>query len=202
LTNEFKDKDNFLLNLIPRYNIENLNIKLILKEGSTLKKPLRNDDLSSGSVYPKPDLVTSDGLRLILEWSIKEISSEDEIAIFVQIKEKSSPIIFIIIAVFSILTAFFLSIKLKKKPKEIIIEKKEDLLELHLKEDEERVIKVLKLKEGSCDQGTLRIATGFPKATLSRILFELEQRKIIIKEKRGKKNKIFLKKENWNNLEQ
>ena len=68
--------------------------------------------------------------------------------------------------------------------------------------DEIVVIKVLKLKNGSTTQSTLRIATGFSKATLSRLLMELEQRKIIVKEKKGNKNLIILKSSVWNNLEQ
>ena len=56
-----------------------------------------------------------------------------------------------------------------------------------------QVARVLKLKEGSCEQGTLRIATGFSKAKLSRLLMEMEERHIIYKEQRGKKNVIFLR---------
>ena len=60
--------------------------------------------------------------------------------------------------------------------------------------DEEQIITILKNKEGSCEQGTLRVITGFSKATLSRLLSELETRNVIHKEKRGKKNLVFLKK--------
>ena len=64
----------------------------------------------------------------------------------------------------------------------------------HLKEDEQQIISILKMKEGSCDQGTIRVITSFSKAKLSGLLKELEERKIIHKEKRGKKNLVFLKK--------
>ena len=77
--------------------------------------------------------------------------------------------------------------------KKEIVEKEYDI-EKHLKEDEEQVITILKNKQGSCEQGTLRVITGFSKAALSRLLSELEARKIIHKEKRGKKNLVFLKK--------
>ena len=88
---------------------------------------------------------------------------------------------------------------MKRKPKhvikkeEVIIEKEYDI-EKHLKEDEEQIITILRNKEGSCEQGTLRVITGFSKATLSRLLSELEARNVIHKEKRGKKNLVFLKK--------
>jgi len=63
----------------------------------------------------------------------------------------------------------------------------------HLKEDEVIVINVLRMKGGSCSQSTLRIATDFSKARLSRILSELEERSVVYKEQRGRKNIITLK---------
>jgi uncharacterized membrane protein len=63
----------------------------------------------------------------------------------------------------------------------------------HLKDDEQQIVRILKKRKGSCEQGTLRVVTGFSKASLSRLISELEARKIIYKEKRGKKNLIFLK---------
>jgi len=65
--------------------------------------------------------------------------------------------------------------------------------EKHLKEDENQIVNILKQREGKSEQGTLRIVSGFPKSTLSRILKELEERNIIYKEKRGKKNMVFLR---------
>jgi uncharacterized membrane protein len=89
----------------------------------------------------------------------------------------------------------FIKKQQKKGPVEIKVVKHEKEPELfeHLKEDEKQIVRVLKQKEGSCEQGTLRIVTGFSKAHLSRLLSELEARKIVHKEKRGKKNLVFLK---------
>lgn len=66
-------------------------------------------------------------------------------------------------------------------------------MERHLKEDERLVVEVLKAKQSRCSQGTLRISTNFSKAKLSRLLKELEDRKIIVREKEGKKNLVYLK---------
>ncbi len=63
----------------------------------------------------------------------------------------------------------------------------------HLKEEEKQVVNILKEREGRAEQGTLRVVSGLPKSSLSRILKELEERKIVHKEKRGKKNMVFLK---------
>ena len=65
--------------------------------------------------------------------------------------------------------------------------------EKHLKEEEKQVVNILKQRESQAEQGTLRIVSGLPKSTLSRILKELEERNIIYKEKRGKKNMVFLR---------
>lgn len=63
----------------------------------------------------------------------------------------------------------------------------------YLKEDEKTVVSILRQRGGIVSQSTLRIAGNFSKATLSRILKELEQRNIIKKEQRGKKNLVILK---------
>ena len=73
------------------------------------------------------------------------------------------------------------------------VESIDKMAEKHLKEDEKQIVNILKEREGNCEQGTLRVVSGFPKSTLSRILKELEERNIIHKEKRGKKNMVFLR---------
>lgn len=66
-------------------------------------------------------------------------------------------------------------------------------IEKYLKEDERRVVSILKQRGGICSQSTLRIAGNFSKATLSRLLKELEERNVVKKEQRGKKNLVILK---------
>jgi len=98
-------------------------------------------------------------------------------------------------------------VKKRKKKRKINIKKTEEEIqkveeqfeipaeiEKHLKENERVIINILKQREGKAEQGTIRVVSGFPKATLSRILKELEERNIIYREKRGKKNLVFLKK--------
>ena len=80
------------------------------------------------------------------------------------------------------------------KKKEVPVEPK-PAAEHYLKDEERQIVNVLRQREGSCEQGTLRVVTGMPKSTLSRILKELEDRNIIYKEKRGKKNITITKKE-------
>ena len=66
-------------------------------------------------------------------------------------------------------------------------------VEKYLKEDEKTVVNILRQRDGICSQSTLRIVGNFSKATLSRLLVELEQRNVIRKEKRGKKNLVILR---------
>lgn len=96
--------------------------------------------------------------------------------------------------------------KRKKKPRIEVVELPQEEIregarfelpadiEKHLKENEKIIINILKQRNGQAEQGTLRVISGFPKASLSRILKELEERKVVYKEKRGKKNIVFLKK--------
>lgn len=74
-------------------------------------------------------------------------------------------------------------------------EKQKDLQKIlaHLTEDEQQIVNILADREGHIEQGTLVIITGFSKAHLSRLLDELQRRRIIHKEKKGKKNVVWLK---------
>ncbi len=69
----------------------------------------------------------------------------------------------------------------------------EDGVERHLKEEERVIVRLLRQREGRCEQGTLCIVSGLSKATLSRLLTELEMRGIVRKERQGKKNMVYLR---------
>lgn len=197
LTQEFIDKTNFLMNMKSGFDVDTFTVKLLLSEGDSLKKPIKEGDISSGSIYPAPTRATTDGRSLIFYWVKIDMKKGDELSVFAQIEPRTNYIWLILFLVIILIVALVLIAYLfklsKKKPKTRIVVKKEDMLEKHLKEDEEQIFNILKRKEGSCEQGTLRVITGFSKATLSRILKEMEDRKMIYKEKRGKKNLIFLK---------
>ena len=193
ITKEFIDKTNFILNLPIKYNTKSLKITLVLPEEAVLKKPIKD---TAGSIYPRPDQAVTDGISLIFAWERADLKPGDEIAIFAIYKLKTNPAP--IIAVIAVVFILLIYIIYRKKPGKARYhikseeEKEPGLLE-HLKEEEQQIVRILKQREGQCEQGTLRVVTGFSKAHLSRLLMELEARKIIYKEKRGKKNLIFLK---------
>jgi general stress protein CsbA/DNA-binding transcriptional ArsR family regulator len=194
VTRDFIDKTNFLMNMKLDFDVDDLTIKLVLPEGSSLKKPMKEGKLTSGSIFPKPDRATTDGRSLIFYWKNTGMKTGDEISIFAQIDQKGNPWGWIALIAVIVVAGFFITRSKKEKTREVIIEGgKPYNIEKHLKEDEEQIINILKRKEGSCEQGTLRVVTGFSKATLSRLLTELEDRNVVYKEKRGKKNRVFLK---------
>ena len=182
--------------------IEHLKVSLTLSEDHELKLPVK-EDLGSGSVYPKPSAITSDGQKIKIEWNRENFKPEDEFSILVVFKEKSNVWLWGVISLLVLLGIIRVGIQLRKRgektphaiPHEKPVEVKKDLdISEHLKEEENQVIQILKNKEGSCEQGTIRFIGNFSKAKLSRVISELEARNVIYKEIKGNKNLIHLKK--------
>jgi uncharacterized membrane protein len=195
VSSDFIENENFLLSFTAPAYVQNLKFTVILPEEATLKKPLVEDTITSGSVYPKPDSATTDGRSLIFAWEKSNVRAGDGFSIFVSygLRKSYGLLMAVLVVLMGVLFAAALYVFLKK-PKVIQKIVKESDIEKHLKEDEEVIVNVLKKRlNQQIEQGTLRIVTGYSKASLSRLLKELEERKVIKKEKRGKKNLIFLK---------
>ena len=192
VTRSLLDKSNFLVSMSMPYDVDNLKISLRLPENAFLEKPFEKGTLKSNVVFPAPSELKTDGQSIILIWERIDLKENDDFSIYVNFKEERS-YFSLILALVIIIVALVLFIIFKKTKVKTIV-KTEEKVEGHLKEDEEIVVNVLKQREGKCEQGTLRVITGFSKAKLSALLKELEERKIVIKEKRGKKNLVFLRK--------
>ncbi len=190
LTDELLDKDIFLANIVVPFDTGDFRITVTLPEEAVLEKPLGNG--ISGSIYPKPNKAITDGKSLIFEWDKHNITKGDDQAIFIQYRTKAD--YGFLLWSFALIIIGLLMYIISRKPKVETVVHKEDLVEKHLKEDEEQILNILKSRDGQSEQGTLRVITGFSKATLSRLLKELEERNVVYKEKRGKKNLVFLKK--------
>ncbi len=195
LTKEYLDRQNFLIDLTFPDDIKNLSIRLVLPEDTKLSKPVDYATLTSNAVFPKPTRLETDGQRLIVTWEKNDVKKGDSMSILVMFKREISSLFWIIpLLVLVVALAAYIIFKkprIKKVVEKITIKAE---IEKHLKDDEAQIMRILKQREGKCEQGTLRVITGFSKAKLSGILKELEERKIIYKEKRGKKNLVFLKK--------
>jgi hypothetical protein len=171
-------------------------VRLSLPADSTIARPL------SSSVVPKPDDLFTDGSNIGIAWVFRRKAEGEEIPLLVKYENPGSiwPYVIIgsVLLFFVILSTALIMGKSAKKQ----LQKPQDAkasevsgYAKHLKEDEEQLVEILKMKEGSCEQCTLRVVTGFSKAKLSGLLKEMEERKIIYKEKRGKKHLVFLKKQ-------
>ena len=198
-----------------RYNTEKENApKVVAKgEGEVAKNiikiaelnnlPIKKGSLSGSSIYPRPTILETDGQVITAVWEFNDVKKGEELDFLVKYRTPFKYwiplllIILIIIAIFVVVT--YLVVRSKKQygkediKKSDINIKSESSIDKHVKDDEQQIINILRLKEGSCNQGTLRVATGFSKAKLSGLLKEMETRKMVHKEKRGKKNLVSLK---------
>lgn len=90
---------------------------------------------------------------------------------------------------FFILTPFVLEFARTRTQSDITI----NIIET-LNEKEKIVFKKLIESDGEANQNTIRHATGIPKATLSRIIYNLERKKIVARQKNGSTLKVKLRK--------
>lgn len=173
-------------------------LRLELPRGMGLPNPI-----SSGArtdIAPLPDETISDGTTTAFVW---DVAPGEDFAAFVRymplISVSTSPpstpppstsvrsvgyplIVFVLLAV--LLGAYYF-----KRKKEAVKEKTE-----FMKDDEKTVIELIKGNEGIV-QKRLVESTGFSKAKISKIVSELEKRKIVRVEKVGRRNKLFLTEE-------
>lgn len=192
VTKELIDRSEFMAALRMPYDVGSMEVSLTLPEDTVLSRPLPQSDIAPSPAYPLPDEVTTDGRQIKLIWQYSGLEKGAEKSFFVRYKKEKGYLW--LAALLALVIAALLGYIITRKPKIEKVVEKEDMLEKHLKEDEEQVVNILKQREGQCEQGTLRVITGFSKAKLSGLLKELEERNVIHKEKRGKKNLVFLRK--------
>jgi len=176
------------------YRADNMNVIVILPEGYSLLTPVKGETFETGSVYPVPSQVRSDGQSMVFEWHLKGLEANDTFSVLMLLKKKFPWAVIIAVGSMILISgAVLFYLRERQKRPKVVVEKVENIEE-HLKEEEAQIINILKQRGGSCEQGTLRVIMNIPKSTLSTLISELEERKIIIKQKKGKKNIISLKK--------
>jgi len=168
------------------FDTEDFKMTVVLPESAVLDNP--------ESAYPSPK-ITSNGVNIILEWEKQGLKKGESFALFVIFRKAPSynwiiitPIIVLMIAV-SFMVLRSLRLRKVSKPKDKI-RKKTEPGELHLLESESAVMNALKRLGGEAWQKQLQIQTGFSKAKLSRVIRDLEARKLIRKIPLGNTNKI------------
>jgi uncharacterized membrane protein len=198
------EKDSFIANIRSPVDADELYIKVSLPESALLEKRVSDEGDERPSVFPGPSSLQTDGRVIDIVWFVKDVRKGDDFPVLARYSMPVTiwPIILIIITLFLIAIVLFLALRNTRKRNNVVILKPKHHqaaqsgsagIEKHLKEDEEQIVTILKDREGQCEQGTMRVITGFSKAKLSGLLKELEERKLIHKEKRGKKNLVFLK---------
>ncbi len=188
---EKTSKNYFTTEVIPVMQTKKLNIKVILPETAVLDKPIT--DKVSSSVYPNPSNIETDGKRIIINFNYDNVNKFSEFPIFIVYKFTSNNLIYILLGMIILILIILFLFKFKKKEKIKVKKIKQDI-DKYLIGDEKLIINALKKKGGKCTQATLVTITGVSKASLSRLLNQLEARNIITKEQLGNKNLIILKK--------
>jgi uncharacterized membrane protein len=181
-TDFYVDGDDFLYDFMPAFDIEQLVLLVVIPEKAQLEESL-ND---GGSIYPRPTRALTDGKRMTFIWEREGVHEGDELALYAKLERDSHGFVAGVALAITVLVSGVVYLIVRRRPSAHI--------DKHLKEDEQIIINVLKQREGrKIEQGTLRVVTGFSKASLSRLLSELEARNVVHKEKRGKKNVVWLK---------
>lgn len=170
--------------IIPGLYMDELNIRLVLDEGFVLNE-----------VFPSEDHKESDGRKIIIEWYFEDVPGEESTPVFVVFESvKSSNYL---LGVLVIILIGIIGLILWKKREKIVIKKekkpkKKRKIEEFLLDDEKKVVDEL-IKENGLWQKQIQLRTGFNKVKLSRVLKNLEKRRLIRKVNFGKTNKIYLK---------
>ena len=154
-------------------------------------------------ISPEEKIIYSDGQRIILRWEKKSLDERFDVSVISEpLKKEFDNLVFLLVpAVVLILFLIIYFSKSRKKQKEIPKKKpvakrkpQNKMIEEHLIESEKAVIAELKnADKKELWQKQLQLKTEFSKAKLSRVIRNLEARKIIQKIPYGNTNKIKLK---------
>jgi uncharacterized membrane protein len=195
-------------------NSEKVRIRFILPEYATL---VHKSNQLTLPYIPKA-YISTDGNQIMLSWNYDNIQAGDTLQQLALYETPSTAIkdafwglgliAIVLVVIILVIVALSRGAHLLTKPAETKlgaprgVTPEQKIVTPGLKEKEEQVVNVIKLKGGQTTQGTLQIATDMPKGTLSGIIKELVDRKILHKEKKGNKNVITLKDEFMNKPEQ
>ncbi|HLF54138.1 MAG TPA: hypothetical protein VI612_00265 [Candidatus Nanoarchaeia archaeon] len=172
------------------YHTDNQSVTLTLPVGYII--PREKDKDESFYISPKPQDVYSDGQRIILSWEQK--GQELPVSVISR-KVIGPPLGWIGAAVLSSLITFVIVVWLvlgwrrSDKPKPV---RKKKVVVPALMDNEQKIVEFLK-QNGEVWQKQIKVATGFSKAKVSRLIRNLEERGVITKTIYGNTNKISLK---------
>ncbi|MBW3010926.1 hypothetical protein KY326_01765 [Candidatus Woesearchaeota archaeon] len=192
--------DGFVEKTTDRYFTINLgaipgskDITVILPESAFLKYSL---DSPKSSLIPATEDITTDGKRITLHWSTKDLEDANSLLVIYDEPEVQglSWKYFSILAIITVIIGYILIKKKNKKKKSVQPVDASTDLTRNLFEEERAIIEVLlKSKDKEMWQKQLIFETGISKVRMSRKLRALEAKGLIERIPYGNTNKIRLK---------
>lgn len=166
-------------------------LKVVLPEGTGIYRSDRED---INPIIPETDSIGSTGRRIYVEWENNDVELGDQVSYSLYIEELKNfpgfPYLEFIAAAGTILTIVFVSYFYFRSEKKTI-----SAIMPVLKEGEREILKLIIDEGKECKQKEIVDKVDFSKAKVSRILKDLEERNLISKEKKGRKNYIKIKRE-------
>lgn len=190
--NPVENKLFFSSNIKTPQDVDRMFLKIILNKGYVLiEEPEEPTTLVPYS--PNDGIQGSDGRRIFIEWERNGVKRGEGIDASVTYESISPPVagnqnmVFLLIGVLILVIVILVGIRGRgKQGVEMSV----------LKEDEKKVMEIIKGRGGMCKQRVVVRETDFSKAKVSRLVKDLEERGLITTEKEGRTKKIYIKPSN------
>jgi uncharacterized membrane protein len=190
--NTVENKLFFLSNIKTPQDVDRMFLKIVLNKGYVLiEEP--EEPTTMVPYSPNDGMQGSDGRRIFIEWERENVKKGEGIDASVTY-ESISPIVagnqnmvFLLIGVLILVIVTLVGIRGRgRQGVEMSV----------LKEDEKKVMEIIKGRGGMCKQRVVVRETDFSKAKVSRLVKDLEERGLITTEKEGRTKKIYIKPSN------
>lgn len=165
---------------------DRFNINIKIPNGMALS------DNKNYPLSPTDGNIWSDGRRIIISWESENLQKGDVIPIRIYYESLDAGIIaylnqtWFVILVFGVILSAVITNRLLSKKSQLVLSV--------LNENEKMVVDIIKSQHtDKIDQRQVVKLSGFSKAKVSRIIQSLEERGLLEREKRGRKNIISLK---------
>ena len=179
-------------------NAKHFSLQIKLPQGMIIRKEATSE---TANIAPVADSIATDGESIILKWERENIS---KFSVFVRFSKPQSreinanaktgkEAIVLALAIF-MLAIFAAALYLRKRGEreEESREKEQEELIHFLKEDEAKVIEIVKSNPG-INQKKIAELADYSKSKISKVIAELERRGIVRTEKVGRKVKVYLR---------
>lgn len=173
--------------------VKRFNLVVDLPEGYLLPLSINAEPSQAMPVVQPMAAINTDGRKLFFEWKEENVFPNQ--VLYYNIRYKRPPekrfTLFIIAYFIVVFTSLgFILGRISKR--RIPILEQEPVMKEILHEDEKRIIRVLMENDGALKQNRLVKLSNYSKTKVSRLLADLEERRLIKKEPFGRTNKVYL----------